>query len=89
MVQSTIEKRNGVREMIIATHRDNLWIEVYTSDDEPHPADALRQWLNRRKVGRRAFTRKEELALAMELGVALAKKARIITFQGETIELIY
>jgi len=75
--------------MIIATHRTGPWVEVYTSDDCGHPADALRQWLNRRKAGRVAFTRAQELALAMELGLAIARGDRMLVFQSESIELIY
>ncbi len=75
--------------MIIATHKSAPWVEVYASDDESHPADALRQWLNRRKAGMVPFSRGQELALALIIGMALAKRERMVTFQNEEIELIY
>jgi hypothetical protein len=69
----------------ISNERKSVFEEVYSSDSCEKPETALKQWLNRRKAGRKAFSRETEIECAIALGMCLAKRHRRFEFWGDIL----
>ena len=74
----------------IRTKRTNPFHEVYSSDPCNSLDDALAQWLYRRKAGRAPFTRRQELHIAISIGMAMTWPGNLkeVDAFGDTIEVI-